>query len=57
MDNERDFIWIDIEVTMQDLTHALRTAGDDDTRAMLETLREHLHALRAHERQGVPDAG
>ena len=57
MDNEREYIWIDIEVTMQDLTHALRTAGDDDTRAMLDALPEHLQALRALERQGVADAG
>jgi hypothetical protein len=48
-DNERDFVWLDIEVTMQDIATAAREAGNEDLRAMLENLAEHLEALRALE--------
>ena len=51
MKTEQDFIWLDIDVTIADLVDAVR--GDDvaDVRAMLETLREHLAALRAEVRR------
>ena len=51
MKTEQDFIWLDIDVTIADLVDAVR--GDDvaDVRAMLETLREHLAALRSEVRR------